>query len=81
MHVSTVKASNLRLHGNVGPFLQVPKLVWMNRVPKMNRTEFGDLKFFYNLYFLHFSVGRVSMIASPSENGVQSSHEVQSKRF
>ncbi len=28
----------------------------------MNKTEFVDLKFFYNIYSLHFSVGRVSMI-------------------
>jgi hypothetical protein len=45
---------------------------------KMNRTEFVDLKFFYKFYSLHFSVGRVSMIASPSEKEVQSFHEVQS---
>jgi hypothetical protein len=45
----------------------------------MNRTEFADLKFFYNFYSLYFSVGRVSMIAtSPSEKEVQSFHEVQS---
>jgi hypothetical protein len=34
---------------------------------KMNRTEFVDTKFFYSFYSLHFSVGLVSMIASPSE--------------
>jgi hypothetical protein len=33
----------------------------------MNRTEFVDLKLFYNFYSLHFSVGRVSMIASTSK--------------
>jgi hypothetical protein len=50
----------------------------MNHVPKMNRTEFVDLMFFYNFYSLYFSVGCVSMIASPSEKEVQSFHEVQS---
>jgi hypothetical protein len=47
-------------------------------VQKMNRTEFVDLKFFYNFYSLHFSVGRVTMIASPSEKEIQSFHEFQS---
>jgi hypothetical protein len=50
----------------------------MNRVQKMNRTEFVDLKFFYKFYSHHFSVGRFSMIASFSEEEVQSFHEVQS---
>jgi hypothetical protein len=45
---------------------------------KMNRTEFVDLKFSYNFHSRHFSVGRVSTIASPSEKEVQSFHEVQS---
>jgi hypothetical protein len=44
----------------------------------MNRTEFVDLKFFYNFYSLHFSAGRDSMIASPTEKEVQNFHEVQS---
>ncbi len=48
------------------------KLLWMNHVQKMNRTKFVDLKFFYNFYSLHFSVERVSMIASPSEKEVRS---------
>jgi hypothetical protein len=39
----------------------------MNHVLKMNRTEFVDLNFFYNFYSLHFSVGRIQLIASPSE--------------
>ncbi len=39
----------------------------MNHEPKMNTTEFVDLKVFYTFYYLHFSVGRVLMIASPSE--------------
>ncbi len=43
-----------------------------------NRTKFVDLKFFYNFYSVHFSVGRVSMIASTFEKEVQSFHEVQS---
>jgi hypothetical protein len=39
----------------------------MNHVPKMNSTEFVDLEFFYNFCSLHFPVGHVSMIASPSQ--------------
>jgi hypothetical protein len=53
----------------------------VNRLLEMNRTEFVDLnvfKRFYNFYFLHFSVGRISMIESPSEKEVKSFHEVQS---
>ncbi len=42
----------------------------MNHVPKMNTTEFVDLTFFYNFYSLYFSVGRVSIKASPSEKEV-----------
>ncbi len=38
----------------------------MNHVPKMNRTEFANLKSVNNFYFLRFSVGRFLMIASPS---------------
>jgi hypothetical protein len=44
----------------------------------MNRTEFVDLKYFYNFYSFKFSVGLVSMMASLSEKEVQSFHEVQS---
>jgi hypothetical protein len=39
----------------------------MNYVQKINRAEFVDPKISYNFYSVHFSVGRVSMIASPSE--------------
>ncbi len=50
----------------------------MYHVQKMVRTQFVDLKFFYNFYSLiQFSVGRVSMIASPSEKEVEIFHEVQ----
>ncbi len=45
---------------------------------KIKRHEFVDGTFFYQFYSLHFSVGRVLMIASPSEIEVQSFHEVQS---
>jgi hypothetical protein len=38
----------------------------MNYVPELSRTEFTYLKFFYDIHFLKFSVGRVLMIASPS---------------
>jgi hypothetical protein len=58
--------------------LQVPYLLRMKHVPKMNRSEFVDLKFFYNFYSLHFSVGRDSTIESFSEKEVQNFHEVQS---
>jgi hypothetical protein len=76
---TTVKASNFGLHGNFGLFLasSVASVLWMNHVRKMNRTELVDLTFFYNFYSLHFSVKRVSVIASPSEKEVQSFHEVQ----
>ncbi len=43
----------------------------------MNRTEFVDLKFLYNFYPLNFSIGRILMIASPSEKEVQSFHEIR----
>jgi hypothetical protein len=38
----------------------------MNYVPKMNRNEFANLKYFYNFNLLHFSVGRVLMIGNPA---------------
>jgi hypothetical protein len=47
----------------------------------MNRTEFVDLKVFYKFYSLHFSVGRLSMIGSPSEKEVQSSQEFKVRGF
>ncbi len=53
----------------------------MNHAPKLNRTEFVDLKFFYNFCSLLFSVGRVSMIASPSEKEVRSIHELKVRGF
>jgi hypothetical protein len=42
----------------------------------MNRTKFVDLEVFYNFYSLHFFVGRVSMIASPSEKVPKKRSEV-----
>jgi hypothetical protein len=46
---------------------------------KNEQNEMGvDVNCFYNFYSLHFSVGRVSMTASPSEEELQSFHEVQS---
>ncbi len=50
----------------------------MNDVTNMNRNKFEDFMFFYNFDSFHFSVGCVSMIASPSEEEVRSFHEVQS---
>jgi hypothetical protein len=38
---------------------------------KKNRSENIDLDFFYNFYSLHFSVGRVTMIARLSEKAVK----------
>ncbi len=58
--------------------MQVPLLLWMNHVPKMNRTGLVDLRLFYNFYSLHFSVRRVLMIARPTEKEVQSFHKIQS---
>ncbi len=49
----------------------------MNHVPEMNWTEFVDLKYLYTFYSLHFSVKRISMIASPSEKKVRSFYEVR----
>jgi hypothetical protein len=66
--MTTVKASNFGSHGNFGLFLASSVALWMNHVQKTNRTEFVDVTFFYNFYSLHISAGRVSMIASPSEN-------------
>ncbi len=47
----------------------------MNHVPTMNRHKFLDLMFFYNFYSLHFSVGCISMIESPSEKEVQTPNQ------
>ncbi len=58
----TVKVSNFGSHGNFGPFFASSVSFWMNDGPKINRTKFVDLKFFYNFYSLDFSVGRVLMI-------------------
>jgi hypothetical protein len=69
---NTVKASNLEPHGNFGLFLASSVASVDESCSKMTRTEFVNLKFFYYLYPLHFSVERVSMIASPSEKEVQS---------
>jgi hypothetical protein len=44
----------------------------------MNRKKFVNLMCFYNFFLFFFSVGCVSMIASPSEKEVLSFHEVQS---
>jgi hypothetical protein len=64
----TVKASNFAPHGNFGFFLASSIASVDESCPKkMNRTEFVDLKVLYNFYSLHLSVGRVSMIARPSE--------------
>jgi hypothetical protein len=77
--VHTVKASNFGPHGNFGLFLAGSVAsVGESCTKKKNKTEFVDLKYFYNFYSLHFSVGRVSMIANSSEKEVQSFHEVQS---
>ncbi len=66
----TVKDSNFGPHGNFGPLFATSVRyvrLWMKQIPKMNRTEFVDLKCFYNFHSLYFSVGRVSRIASLSE--------------
>jgi hypothetical protein len=33
----------------------------------LNRTKFSHQNFFYNVHSLHFSVGHILMIASPSK--------------
>jgi hypothetical protein len=62
--ICTVKASNLAPHGNFGPILARSLA---SSEQNMNRTKFGNRRFFLQLYFLHFSVGRVLMVTSPSE--------------
>ncbi len=57
----TVKTFNLGPHRKFGPSLAISVGTWMNR------TEFATLQFFYNLNFLHFSVGYVLAISSSSE--------------
>jgi hypothetical protein len=46
----------------------------------LNRTEFVDLKVFYNFYSLYFSVGRVSRIASPSEKEKKEKRRKETKK-
>jgi hypothetical protein len=43
--LGTVKASNFEPHGNFEHFLARPVAV-LGELSKMNRTEFGDIKFF-----------------------------------
>ncbi len=38
----------------------------MHYVPIMDRNKFANLNFFYNVYFLHISVGRILIISNPS---------------
>ncbi len=59
-------------------FLQALQLLWMNHVQKNEKNRICRSNVFYNSYSLHFSVGHVSMIASPSEKEVQSFNEVKS---
>jgi hypothetical protein len=66
---STVKVSDFGPHGNFKPFVARSVASLAGWVPKMNRTEFANLTFFYHLNFLYFPVGRVLMIARPSEKG------------
>jgi hypothetical protein len=64
-----VKASNFGPNGNFEPLLtsSVSSLNESRIVPKMNSTEFANLKILYNFNLLHSCVGRVLMIASPPE--------------
>jgi hypothetical protein len=48
-------------------FLKVRYLLRMKHVPKMNRFKYENFTLFYNFHFFHLSLGRVLMIASPSE--------------
>jgi hypothetical protein len=70
MTVQYRKAPKFGPHGNLEPFLASSVASLDDYVPIVNRTEFANLKFFYNFQFLHYSVERV-LIASPSEKKVQ----------
>ncbi len=51
---NTVKASNFGPHGNFGLVLASSVAFLVNYIPKMNRTDFANLKYFYNFHFLIF---------------------------
>jgi hypothetical protein len=72
MSENTVKASNFGPHGNVGLFLASSVASVEESCTKNEQNRIFTSKLFYNFYSLHYSVGRVSKIASPSEKYVQS---------
>jgi hypothetical protein len=76
---STVKASNFGPHGNFGGLFLASSVASVDESCTENeQNRICRSKVSLQLFALHFSVGRVSMIASPSEKEVQSFHEVQS---
>ncbi len=70
----TVKASNFGSHGNFGLFLAIKSVASVDESCRKNEQNriCRSIKFFYNFYSRHFSVGSFSTIASPSEIEVQS---------
>jgi hypothetical protein len=74
----TVQAPNFVPHGNFGLIFASSLASSYELFTKNEQNKFLDLKFFYNFYSLHFSVGCVPIIASASEKEVQTFHEVQS---
>jgi hypothetical protein len=50
---TSAKNAELLLNPGTEIHLQDPQLVWVNSVPKMNRTNLADQKFVYNFYSIH----------------------------
>jgi hypothetical protein len=74
------QASNVAPHGNFGPIRARSVADLDESCSKHEQNKVFKLKasFFYNLYSCHCSIGRVLMIANPSEKEVQSFDKVQS---
>jgi hypothetical protein len=58
---------DLNPHGNFGPFLARSVALLGGFFAKKERKDFAEQKFVYNFYSIHFSVGPVWIIASPSD--------------
>jgi hypothetical protein len=75
----TVKASNFGPHRNFGLFLASSIASLDESCNKNEHNRICRSELFSTTFVLFiFSVGRISMTASPSEKEVQSFHEVQS---
>jgi hypothetical protein len=70
----TVKASKFGPHGYFEPLVARSMASLDDYARRMNRTELAYLNVFYSFHFLHyFFLGRVLVIASPSEKKIVSS--------